>query len=76
MAARRTNLSVLDARMVEIETQFCARDIISNLMHANDLRMLSMLWKKTFDGSTYPTDNTFYPKVCNQNVAATAKGED
>jgi hypothetical protein len=73
-SSRRTEHSVLEARMVEIETQFCARDIISNLMHANDLRLLSMLWRKTFDGSTYPTDNVFYPKVCNQNVAA-PKGE-
>jgi hypothetical protein len=69
-AQRRTDLSVLDARMVEIETQFCARDNIANLMHAFDLRLFAMMWAKTFPGSVYPTDNAFYPKVCNQNVTA------
>lgn len=67
-ASRRTEQSVIEARMAEVETQFCSRDIISNLMHATDLRMMSMLWRKVFIGSVFPTDNSFYPKVCNQNV--------
>lgn len=68
-ASRVTQLSVLDARMVEIETQFCSRDNISNIMHAFDLRLEAMLWAKVFQGSIFPTDNAFYPKVCNQNVS-------
>jgi len=74
-AQRRTDLSVMNARMVEIETQFCARDSLSNLMHAADLRLFSMLWAKTFPNSRYPTDNAYYPKVCNQNVLTNTYGE-
>lgn len=47
----------------EIETQFCASDIVRNLMHANDQRQLAMLWEKVY-GQKYPTDNTFYPQIC------------
>lgn len=73
--AARTEQSVVQARLAEVETQFCARDIVSNLMHANDLRMISMIWRKVFENSVYPTDNAFYPKVCNQNVPlGTEKG--
>lgn len=49
----------------EIETQFCAMDIVRNLMHANDLRNTSLLWQKTF-GTEYPIDNAFYPTICNR----------
>jgi len=75
LAARRTEQSVMEARMVEIETQFCSRDNISNIMHAFDLRLFSMIWGKVFPGTVFPTDNAFYPKVCNQNVTAPSKGE-
>lgn len=51
----------------EIETQFCAQDIVRNLMHANDLRTVSLLWEKTF-GVKYPTDNTYYPTICNRPI--------
>ena len=47
----------------EVETQFCEGDNVRNLMHANDLRIQSMLWNKVF-ASEYPTANAFYPFVC------------
>ncbi len=51
----------------EIDTQFCSQDIVRNLMHANDLRNLSIIWQKEF-GSPYPTDNAYYPTICNRPV--------
>lgn len=54
------------ASLAEIETQFCASDIVRNLMHAQDLRTVSMLWHKAFADTSMPTDNAFYPQVCNR----------
>lgn len=56
-----------EAALVEIETQFCAQDIVRNLMHANDLRNISILWEKQF-GIAYPIGNAFYPTICNRPV--------
>lgn len=49
----------------ESETQFCANDIVRNLMHANELRTTSLLWQKVF-GVPYPTDNAYYPTICHK----------
>lgn len=59
--------SIIETSLQEIETQFCGADNMRNLMHATDLRVFSMLWEKTFPGSRYPTDNAFYPTVCNRS---------
>lgn len=53
----------------EVETQFCASDIVRNLMHANDMRTVSLLWQKTY-GVPYPTDNAYYPTICNRSVTS------
>lgn len=53
----------------EVETQFCAADIIRNLTHASDLRNTAMLWYKVY-GITYPTDNAYYPTICNRATTA------
>lgn len=53
----------------EIETQFCASDIVRNLMHANDLRTVSLLWQKVY-GVPFPTSNAYYPTICNRAVTA------
>jgi hypothetical protein len=60
-------LTKIEVTANEIETQFCAQDIVRNLMHATDLRTSSMLWEKTF-GTKMPTDNTYYPTICNRRV--------
>lgn len=60
---------ILERDQREIETQFCASDIVRNLMHANDLRQVALLWKKVY-GEEYPTDNSFYPQVCNRPISA------
>lgn len=55
------------AALIEIETQFCAADIMRNMAHAHDMRITSMLWAKTFDqGIKLPTDNAYYPVICNR----------
>ena|ERR1700760_2645756 len=51
----------------EVETQFCASDIVRNLMHANDLRQISLLWQKIY-GVPYPTANAYYPTICNRPI--------
>jgi hypothetical protein len=60
----------LTSDLREIETQFCASDIIRNLMHANDLRTMSVLWVHTFK-ERYPTDNAYYPQICNRDTKST-----
>lgn len=64
----RDKLTELAASLTEIETQFCASDIVRNLMHANEMRVSAMLWSKLFDGQTYPTDNAYYPTICNRKI--------
>lgn len=58
------NAIAAKAALAEVETQFCSADTIRNLMHANDLRIFSLLWHKAFVGSELPTDNAYYPIVC------------
>lgn len=65
-ADNRSRLSSNEMALNEIETQFCGEDIVRNLMHANDLRVQSMLWAKAFPGSEFPTNNAYYPNICNR----------
>lgn len=58
----RERLAHLDSDLIEVETQFCGADAIRNLGHASDLRLLAMLWRKTFD-MELPTSNAFYPQI-------------
>jgi hypothetical protein len=69
----RVDTTQLKAGEIEIETQFCASDIVRNMLHAAELRVESILWKKVF-GDSPPTDNAFYPQICNRppNTANTA----
>lgn len=55
-------IAQMRSSLVEIETQFRASDQVRNLMHANDLRIQSLLWKKSF-GVDYPTGNSYYPTI-------------
>jgi hypothetical protein len=67
-AERRQQIATMNARLTEVETQFCANDLVRNLMHANDLRLFSMLWEKVFPNNHYPTNNAYYPRVCQENT--------
>jgi flagellar biogenesis protein FliO len=62
----RGQIQTVNAKLIEIETQFCASDIVRNLMHAQDSRTIAILWHKAFPETTMPTDNTFYPRICNR----------
>lgn len=59
----RARETAQNAALIEIETQFCNGDYMRNLMHAFDLRVISMLWAKSFPDSHFPTDNAYYPKI-------------
>jgi hypothetical protein len=67
IAALRTDVVRLMADLREVETQFCASDTVRNLMHANDLRQVSLLWQKVY-GFPFPTANAYYPMICNRNT--------
>lgn len=67
-ADRRGKEEGMRQKLVEIETQFCASDIVRNLMHAQNMRIESIMWSKLFPDSHMPTDNAFYPKVCNRTT--------
>lgn len=69
-AARQASNDTIQARLTEIETQFCAADIIRNLMHAQDMRVFSIIWHKTMPTTNYPTDNAYYPQICNRGQTA------
>lgn len=68
----RADVTRQGASLIEVETQFCASDDVRNLMHANDLRYTSMIWHKIFPETVMPTDNAYYPRVCNRLGAAQA----
>ena len=51
----------------EIETQFCGNDIVRNKNQAEVQRILALLWTKSY-GTTYPTDNAYYPTICNRQA--------
>jgi len=67
----RADVTRQSAALIEVETQFCAADIMRNLMHAQDMRIQSMLWAKSYDDAKYPTDNAYYPVICNRPGAVT-----
>jgi hypothetical protein len=73
LAERRQQYAVMEARLIEVETQFCASDIVRNLMHATDMRLISMVWRKMFPDAVLPTDNSYYPMVCNRGSIAASK---
>jgi len=58
----RSQLSIVCADLKEVETQFRATDQVRNLMHANDLRIQSLLWQKVY-GAPYPAENPYLPTI-------------
>lgn len=61
----RNGLSIasLDRNQHEIETQFCADDDTRNLMQASDLRVMALLWQKSYD-TAFPLGTAYYPRIC------------
>lgn len=62
-----SKLNVMEVKLNEVETQFHARDQFDNVKLAQDQRMFTLLWEKTFTGSRYPTDAVFYPTIAKPN---------
>lgn len=67
LTALQIKLNAIEISQNETETQFCAQDIVRNLMHANDMRGVSILWEKAGLGRM-PTDNAYYPTICNRRT--------
>lgn len=72
---RQSQYAVMAAKLVEIETQFCASDIVRNLMHAQDMRITSLMWSKQNPGQKMPTDNAYYPRICNRTSSSEQSGQ-
>jgi hypothetical protein len=58
----RQRLTSQQAALIEIETQFCGADNLRSQIHANDLRVTAMMWKKLY-GEEMPISNAFYARV-------------
>lgn len=59
--AMQDRLTRQEVALNEIETQFCGVSHDVNLMHASDLRLVAVLWKKAF-GDEFPIGNAYYPE--------------
>ena len=75
VARLRADMTGFTADLREIETQFCASDIVRNLMHVDDLRRFSLLWGKVF-GQELPISNAYYPTICNRGSKSSKMDED
>lgn len=60
--ANAANEALLNAKLVEIETQFRAEDQMRNVQWADQRRLMALLWQKEF-GAPYPSEIQFYPSV-------------
>jgi uncharacterized protein YdcH (DUF465 family) len=71
----RSQLAQQTAALIEVETQFCGSDNLRNQIHATDLRLQAMLWKKVF-GDDMPVANAFYARVgrCSPGVDRSTPG--
>ena len=58
-------ISTLRAQLTEIETQFCAEDIVRNQAHESNQRLQAAMFEKLF-GQRLGTDNAYYPVKCNR----------
>lgn len=65
----RSEVAGFTADLREVETQFCAADIMRNLTREDDLRHLSVLWNKIFT-QELPINNAYYPTICNRGTSA------
>jgi hypothetical protein len=65
VAADRVQITKIEDKQTEIDTQLRASIDDSNKSLAWQLRINSMLWSKAFPGSHFPTDDAFYPNIAN-----------
>lgn len=55
-------IATIDAKLVEVETQFRSDDQSHNIQWANVLRYISLLWKKAY-GTDFPSAIQYYPEI-------------
>ena len=67
LADSTLRISSLRSALTEIETQFCAEDIIRNQAHEANQRLQSAMFEKIF-GQRIATDNAYYPVICNRQA--------
>ena len=62
----QSQVSAMRVSLNEIETQFCAEDIVRNVMHESNERIVSAMYEKIY-GQRLATDNAYYPVICNRS---------
>lgn len=67
-ADRREAIATIQARLSEIEGQFHSVSNTENLRWANQQRLNSLMWNKSFPDSKFP-DTTFYPPTLFQGFS-------
>jgi ACT domain-containing protein len=68
--ANRIDIASLKRDGLETETQLCAIEEMRNMMHVNDIRTTSVMWRKVY-GSDYPAGTTYFPIICNRGRGVT-----
>lgn len=58
----KSNQSALNAKLIEIETQFASADQMRNANQANNMRFIALLWEKTY-GTRFPSEIQYYPSI-------------
>jgi hypothetical protein len=69
IALLQDRLTRIEVAQNEVETQFCSADDMCNVIHASDLRITAVLWKKVF-GEEFQISNAYYPKVCQRHPSS------
>ncbi len=61
----RTKVGELQSALSEVETRFCGEDQVRNMMQAGNDKLFSMLWKKQYPETAFPS-SSYYPQLCKQ----------
>lgn len=65
VAEQSAQLGTMCSSLTEIETQFSADDQIRNLMHVDELRRFSTLYRQVM-GRDYPTGGLYLPTIAQE----------
>lgn len=68
LSDQQSKLNTVCADLIEVETQFKASDQVRNLIHVNDLRNYSVLYKKVMK-EDYPVGEPYLPTIAQEQPA-------